>query len=710
MLLVWNDMGKWATNTSYKWADMQRASGSGPTSAGDYFACNLIPNATFCTSLNRFVSWTGYCFPFVCTPKNVRPAVLAFRSSSLAQTASLEFGAVQALTDKADIEADLQRELNITTDVMAQIDVAVSLLLGAAAARLQPTLMNHATTMGLESVAQWNCGTNETSAPGVMWVWLGAVISVVMFCLLCTGLDVIWSHYPASLVARLIPAPGTKRSHLDLRSLLSADTLAESAVKTVETDGGDATAHRHISKQDWRARGFFGHCVKMFSLIRNWQQFVSVREGPLQFLDGVRVMACAYVILGHTEIFVIMISFLGNTRVVFPSADSRGEITRLFFQIIPGGYFAVDTFFWVAGFLSCFALLSKARKMPRLMFLKSIPLIYVARYLRLLPSVLLVLGVYWYVLPNVGSGPFWPFGTENSNDRCTQYWWAEVFFLSGWRTSWIKCISVTWYLTADLFYFLFTPFVVLLHLRWPKFTPVSLSALAVACTSYIAYLSHQGKVWSNMLNQSNDAQSKIYFFPLCRANPYIVGVGLGVLFDWVKHHRHGKLPMSHTTSLVLQATGVAIISACVFSLEDSFRSCVGEPDCPNSGYAWTQSGSDAYNALSRLGFAIGLNFLAIPIIYGPSPNLARWVLTRPIFSPWAKTTFMAFLWHVFFVDWFYGSSTTPIYYSRLNTLIYWGGFMLCAFMVATVSHLCVEAPFGNLQSHFLERIGLRGSS
>jgi len=73
--------------------------------------------------------------------------------------------------------------------------------------------------------------------------------------------------------------------------------------------------------------------------------------------------------------------------------------------MIPAAYFAVDTFFWIGGFLITFGMLEQVRKA------KSFPKFYFGsvlhRFVRIWPTYMLAILMYWKVAPYLGNGPIW---------------------------------------------------------------------------------------------------------------------------------------------------------------------------------------------------------------------------------------------------------------------------------------------------------------
>ena len=90
--------------------------------------------------------------------------------------------------------------------------------------------------------------------------------------------------------------------------------------------------------------------IKCFSVTDNWKKLWDVREGPLDFLNGVKSLAFFYVILGHE--FAIRITILPRNPVEIQ------EIMKTdYFEFLAAGFYAVDVFFWIGGFLVAFVLL-----------------------------------------------------------------------------------------------------------------------------------------------------------------------------------------------------------------------------------------------------------------------------------------------------------------------------------------------------------------
>ena len=118
----------------------------------------------------------------------------------------------------------------------------------------------------------------------------------------------------------------------------------------------------------------------------------------LKALNGVRVLSACYVILGHS------FSWAFNYPMENPMAMLT-LVSDFFMAIIPGGFYAVDVFFFLSGFLASY--LMTIRLYPR-KGKDNYLMLYFHRFYRLIPAITAVTFIGLYLFPYFGSGPMWP--------------------------------------------------------------------------------------------------------------------------------------------------------------------------------------------------------------------------------------------------------------------------------------------------------------
>jgi peptidoglycan/LPS O-acetylase OafA/YrhL len=94
--------------------------------------------------------------------------------------------------------------------------------------------------------------------------------------------------------------------------------------------------------------------------------------------------------------------------------------------LVPAAYFAVDTFFWIGGFLVTIGLLENMKKM-----VKFIPFYFsciVHRLIRIWPTYILAILIFWKIAPYLSNGPIW-LSFSMTSDNCSGggFLWNMLF-------------------------------------------------------------------------------------------------------------------------------------------------------------------------------------------------------------------------------------------------------------------------------------------
>lgn len=119
------------------------------------------------------------------------------------------------------------------------------------------------------------------------------------------------------------------------------------------------------------------------------------------------------------------------------------------YLLIEAGVLAVDTFFFVGGFLVAYSILKESKMSTLLRY----PLAIVNRVFRFLPSYFLAILIYYSVMIHFVTGPFW-FQLLDPIRNCQKMWKPLVFVDNLVDNGNSMCMGWGWYLQNDMQMFL----------------------------------------------------------------------------------------------------------------------------------------------------------------------------------------------------------------------------------------------------------------
>ncbi len=200
-------------------------------------------------------------------------------------------------------------------------------------------------------------------------------------------------------------------------------------------------------------------CLNEYSAITTLKKIFSLNKNhsTYSFLNGIRVISLFWIILGHSFIFQLTISD-NIIHILDNLYNSYGM------QLILGAIFAVDTFFFISGFLAVFVFINtfktqgklfdeikKNKKDPKFFFFilddfhfRHLFVYYFHRYCRLIPTLVFVLLVSINLTPWMGQGPIFPTSNGFEVAACRHQWWTTILFLNNIIKPEKSCLPVTW--------------------------------------------------------------------------------------------------------------------------------------------------------------------------------------------------------------------------------------------------------------------------
>ncbi|CAF1371828.1 unnamed protein product [Adineta steineri] len=270
----------------------------------------------------------------------------------------------------------------------------------------------------------------------------GPVITVIVLTLLCslllvgTVVDLVLAH------------------NIDCVSSISARTCHKNQVfELASSSSTTSQSHLSLTKQTPINETIHSSRVPFlveFSIIRTLQKIFSVPKtedkANYTFLNGMRVLALIWIILGHSLLYGRASS--NNTLEVLSWTKSFA------FVFVTNSSFSVDTFFTLSGFLTAILFIRQVEKNTSKgepeFSVHTFIMYYLHRYLRLTPAFMLVVLVSFNLTPYFGRGPFFPSIHGFEPNGCSQYWWTNMLYLNNLIKPQEMCLGVSWYLANDM--------------------------------------------------------------------------------------------------------------------------------------------------------------------------------------------------------------------------------------------------------------------
>lgn len=480
----------------------------------------------------------------------------------------------------------------------------------------------------------------------------------------------------------------------------------------------------------------------------------SVSVSSSNCLNGMRSISMLWIIFGHTMAVQSSIGYVNPAAVLPPT----GMMSSYLGSIILSARYAVDTFFFIGGYLVMSGLLKRrdhdivtsrelksvenVKRLTRdLGLVKShivisdyndnnknhqeqdnhtkmwIPQFLLHRILRILPTYAFVLLLWWKVGVYMGSGPFWPkFVTFVS--VCDKTWYTNLLFINNiypfkqefGETS--ECMYHTWYLGVDFqLCAILTPMFLSLYLRkgFRRFTIV----LEIAMVLFIILISYAFSFkyeWSAHLFDGKDTLSfdrGFYINPFFRSTPYIIGFVTAQLWH-EKSRLWQNMGLTKVASVFLSFLSIGILLFLVLGTtpgKNENRPCtVWESPSTECGSGWSREKLAVFNSIMRPAWSIALAIMSLLSFNGQLWCLYSYSLLN--WKGWAffaRLSFAMYLIHPLIINiWVLGGHTSKLRYSHVAFVFAFVSIVVVTVLAALVLWCLVECPAREV-TKYLER-------
>mmetsp|Transcript_6946 Transcript_6946/g.7767 ORF Transcript_6946/g.7767 Transcript_6946/m.7767 type:complete len:626 (+) Transcript_6946:136-2013(+) len=415
-------------------------------------------------------------------------------------------------------------------------------------------------------------------------------------------------------------------------------------------------------------------------------------EDPLKVLNGVRVLSMLYVILGHAYYNVLLVP-TANIEYI------NTLVQPLWWQPIPGGFFAVDVFFYLSAFLGAYIMLQKFERTKKVNFI----MIYFHRFYRLAPNVFLLIlfAVTFYAY--LGNGPIWHDQREKWTKDCPKTFWSYVLFINAlWPGENNACVGWLWYLSHDFLFFVTLPVQVWVYYR-SRIASYSLATLLLLLNfGIVIWITINHQIGTSML-VSPEGAKVLYYKPWARLGSYQVGIFMGYFYyEFIKGEKpdgdkntlgykfYKTVQISSVLRWIYYTLGLTFILWAVFIVTPDNRTFLKREKYWGVGF------SVFYNVVCRPLYVFGLHLILMGPIVGKGAFLQFFLGSR-FWAPWAKIAFYCYLVHLFVFTWFFGQMRQSFFLNHKAIIWSYFGVIFLSLFVATFLSVLFEAPWMQLE-------------
>lgn len=239
--------------------------------------------------------------------------------------------------------------------------------------------------------------------------------------------------------------------------------------------------------------------------------------------------------------------------------------------------------------------------------------------------------------------------------------------------------------------FLLTPFVAAAGV-WNHVATLTLLTISGVLSSVLAVVYAYKDEWSiDFLDQSTYF-GDYYIVPWFRAPPYLLGMGLAVVwFHFYRGSSTGVLPSLGRGGVRRDRVWVYSLLAVAFFLM-GLTVYGAQPAYRDNPPPWDKLTMSMYIGLSKPAWTVGLALFCYLLFLGEG-GLIKSFLECRAFTVLSRLTYCAYLVHPAIIYWTYGELLGPIHYTDEWYALTYMGVLSSVVLVSTAVHLLVSAVF-----------------
>ncbi|XP_057668043.1 nose resistant to fluoxetine protein 6-like isoform X1 [Diorhabda carinulata] len=408
-----------------------------------------------------------------------------------------------------------------------------------------------------------------------------------------------------------------------------------------------------------------------FSVYSNIRKIIQTSKNhteQIQVFNGIKTISMAWILAGHA------MNAWNKYPVINDDVISRKiEDIKIFY--ITGSQLAVDTFFYMSGFLVAFIYMKQKSK-PLFLQIKSFPTLIIYRYIRLTPAVAVLFFFSITIFKFMGDGPVWLEGIKVITDTCQKHYLSFFTYTQNYVNHDDICLIHTWYLSADMQLFVFsTMFLISLSVLLTK-DPKNFHLVMMICLSinvFFIFLPLITKlIWNNYDN---------LFDTHSRAIDYTVGIMMGIFLRETKNKPFlfNKFPKTQMVNIMAWLIVLPLMGGCTILYEEFIYT---------GKYSHTIQ--SLFYSFYRPIWCIGLSWIVYACYYGYG-GIISWILTRPILQT-SKLSYCMYIVHALPIIHSVLSDKTKLYFSDWICFFNWCALFTISIIISFIWVLAFESP------------------
>ncbi|KAK0172238.1 hypothetical protein PV328_005583 [Microctonus aethiopoides] len=423
--------------------------------------------------------------------------------------------------------------------------------------------------------------------------------------------------------------------------------------------------------------------ILAFSLKRNYLKLVSLKQSndDIPTLHGIRALNAFLLILGHKSMALIFIPFMNRTEM----SESLGHPWTV---IGRAASLYTDPFIMLSGLLTSYSMIKQFNNNGCIDIKKE----YISRFFRLVPTLIALILFCTYIVPQLGSGPMWNLVINHHAENCKKCWWRNLLFIHNYCGFEKICLTHTHHIGIDTQLFIFSPIMVWLMYKWPKYGSIILGGLAIISTGlryFVAYYKELNTYvyFGASTQQLFDTANFSYSLPTHRLTIYIIGIFIGYLLRiYPEDYKMNKS---------------VIKLGWIFSSLATFSAFFGPANMGSIDYVYKPHHGAIYNAFAPIGWCA---IFAWIIFLSHTKNTNAWIsrfFAWRGFIIWTRLSYAIYLtqFPVFFYN--VGQTRNPHHFAFIRLMFNIPELMFII-ITAVILTLLVDMPFQNIKYYLLK--------